>query len=145
MYWLQVDNNSDFSSPAYTSEWFQGGNVSYTPLYGSVPPLTAIYWRMALRDNLGAFGRCTNGGPWPSSFTTLDVCYVDIGLRVRDTGGTWPVACEKPTAITSPLRIYANGPSGVTTYGVGLVLPGAANATQIIINTPDGEKALRKF
>jgi hypothetical protein len=67
--------------------------------------------------------------------------YIDIGLRVYDGRAIIKIACEPEGTLTSPLRIAKNG----VTYGIVLVDPSDPEASNIIVQTRSGPKALRKY
>ena len=76
-YWVQIDNNSDFSSPEInTGEVFSSSN-SYHPSGATLDWGTTYYWRVRAKDTFD------NWSDWSTpncSFTTLDHAYPNVNF-----------------------------------------------------------------
>ena len=82
---------------------------------------------------------CSSSCSW-SAWGACTGEFVDIGLRIYNGIGIVSIAAE-PGTPASPLRISKDG----TTYGIVLVEPTDPQASKLIIQTPSGRKALRKY
>jgi hypothetical protein len=128
------------NSPNYSiisDQTNQNGNLSVDPLYINAAAgdfhLSACSRVATAGENgtfMGAYGPAGVGS-----------CYFDCGLRAYDGSSIVVIACEPEGTLTSSLRIR----KGNTTYGIILVDPTDPNASKILINTPAGIKALRRF
>ena len=76
-YWVQIDNNSDFSSPEInTGEVFSSSN-SYHPSGATLDWGATYYWRVRAKDTFD------NWSDWSTpncSFTTLDHAYPNVNF-----------------------------------------------------------------
>ena len=109
-YWIQIDNNSGFSSPEIdTGERYSSGNT-YHPSPTEASNLnwnTKYYWRVKVKDNQGNW---SGWSPAACSFTTPIHAYPDVdftrspyrpsaGENVRFTDDS---TCYDPDAVARP-------------------------------------------
>jgi len=121
---------------------FLGTDTIDRLFFDGIPQPTGTYGRIG--SGAEHVSSCFTGNGLLSVTTTVEIQPLDIGLRVFDGTNIVGIACEPPGAggqLTSPLRIHKNG----TNYGVLLVVPDAAEASMLKIQTTDGIKALRKL
>jgi hypothetical protein len=127
-YWLQVDNNSDFSSPEYDSGAVLSSADYHQICSDALEFGTNYYWRLAVKDNRGTWVDWTSPGELfttnllcaPDAPTMGDItdlaflCYgvkvewidnsdseIGFNVQVRIDGGDWQDFCNVSSNITS--------------------------------------------
>ena len=96
-YWIQVDNNSNYSLPEVNTGWVSSsGARSYVIPSGMLSFNTAYYWRIMVRDNFGSESNWINAD---SFFTTVDHCNrPPTATSLNVTGGDSAYYCgSSPT------------------------------------------------
>ena len=136
-YVLEASPNPDFSPPVYSSATTDGVAVTTLSVI-SLPGAVQYYVR---------YGPLNNEYFTPNYYSTGTVstthfAFVNCDLRYSPDGiSVVSFACEHPSEVTSPLRIY----KAPNVYGIVLVDPLNPDATKIMINTNSGVRAVRKY
>ncbi|OGR75264.1 MAG: hypothetical protein A2X32_08080 [Elusimicrobia bacterium GWC2_64_44] len=136
-YILQADTDPGFSAPI-SSRTTQGSVAVTTLTVSGLTEGTQYYFR---------FGTLNNAHFTPNYYSTGTVstthfAFVNCDLRYSPDGiSVVSFACEHPSEVTSPLRIY----KAPNVYGIVLVDPLNPDATKIMINTNSGVRAVRKY
>ena len=89
-YWIQVDNNADYSSPLINTGWVSSSSArSYVVPSGILSLNTTYYWRIAVKDS---FGSESGWACADSPFTTVGPCNqppTATSLNVTDGSSTY--------------------------------------------------------
>jgi hypothetical protein len=134
-YRIQVDNNSNFSSPEDDSGKISSDSNSYATPAGKLSYNTTYYWRLMVWDRFDAASSWING----SSFTTPLHVYPSIDF---DWSPSEP-SVEEDIIFTDQSTVYGGATKSAWSWTFEDGNPGSSNEQNPIIQfTSDGSKSV---
>jgi hypothetical protein len=93
-YWIEIDNDSDFSSPVYKTGYVVSADNFHKVCFNILNFNTTYYWRVAVQDSYGSRGSPTVWSSSAASFTTVGKCTPNAPSDLEILQTPQPSACS---------------------------------------------------
>ncbi|MCD4761374.1 hypothetical protein K8R32_00250, partial [bacterium] len=92
-YWVQVDDNNNFSSPEYQTDYIASTDEFHKICSDALEFSTIYYWRVAVEDSKGSRANPVWAEHNPGSFTTAANCTPAAPTDLETETAVQPLAC----------------------------------------------------